>query len=703
MDLPIMHQSSAVYRCPMQQLSATKYLPHRTYYPVPDYTYDSFFVSNSSYLFNRPNDRRTSVMNCNYGLNGGSCNLRLFRSNNNRSAFQTWCSPNRSFQRQKLFHEPYESYSKKTVLNNYEEILLAVQNEDIKKRLPNAHDNYYTRSLPRRMFCNNSSLSRTDVEKNRKVSVNAADSGSKQLFLPSLKISLQHNLRDVNIMNNCRSVINNIDNDRKSIMTNNNDVINTSSESPFSSFNTCAEADYAPFFGNNDGIIISQEVNRSVRRHQQPNSCSSSHQRNNSCNDACYSKYFSKNFCCCNNSSVSTKLMDNFVEERLDKPGKIASEVYLKTMCDKYVPETAVETKASQVRIKPPLPPNPPSRSRILRYSHSVNSLRKQVPPVLSLSSVNPVIDAFQECEQKRNDPRMRPRVAGPGGGYGPQGRTGITAAGTGPNVSGQMAMSASSKKKKSKKEKKSKLRKADISNPTNFTHKAHIGWDASGGFSQETYDNELMDNSVRDLLRAAGENPDRMTKDELDFTYRFLHQYQKSSAAPATPARKGQKPPGKQRPPPPQQPAGGRPPEVPPSPPESTSNLPPIATNAPPPPPPPPVVARPPPTEDSNEGGDLSSQIRTGGSLKTSNDSGPAPAKPASRDDVLAQIRQGKVLKSVDKAALEQKKEANLEDIGGIAGALAKALKDIREKVHDSEESSEEDDENNDDEWESD
>ena len=75
--------------------------------------------------------------------------------------------------------------------------------------------------------------------------------------------------------------------------------------------------------------------------------------------------------------------------------------------------------------------------------------------------------------------------------------------------------------------------------------HKAHIGWDANGGFSQETYDSDPMDNSVRDLLKAAGENPDRMTKDELDFTYRFLDQY-KAPQLPPPPQVQHQPPPQK-------------------------------------------------------------------------------------------------------------------------------------------------------------
>lgn len=60
------------------------------------------------------------------------------------------------------------------------------------------------------------------------------------------------------------------------------------------------------------------------------------------------------------------------------------------------------------------------------------------------------------------------------------------------------------------------------------FRHKAHVGWDQDGGFSQKTYDGDPMDDSVRDLLRAAGENPDMMTKEDIDFSRKFITGYQK-------------------------------------------------------------------------------------------------------------------------------------------------------------------------------
>lgn len=66
--------------------------------------------------------------------------------------------------------------------------------------------------------------------------------------------------------------------------------------------------------------------------------------------------------------------------------------------------------------------------------------------------------------------------------------------------------------------------------------HKVHVGWDQDGGFSQETYDGEPMDESILTLLRAAGQNPDRMTKEDLDFSYRFITDYQKTTQSPVVP-----------------------------------------------------------------------------------------------------------------------------------------------------------------------
>ncbi|VDN27975.1 unnamed protein product [Gongylonema pulchrum] len=110
--------------------------------------------------------------------------------------------------------------------------------------------------------------------------------------------------------------------------------------------------------------------------------------------------------------------------------------------------------------------------------------------------------------------------------------RTGITSMGTVPTVTGgswtSLVTSGRNKKKNVKKEKKQKIRKEDISNPTNFQHKAHLGWNQEGGFSQETYNYDPMDDSVKALLRAAGRNPDRMTKDDLEFSKYFISEYQK-------------------------------------------------------------------------------------------------------------------------------------------------------------------------------
>uniref|UniRef100_A0A8R1XZS7 WH1 domain-containing protein n=1 Tax=Onchocerca volvulus TaxID=6282 RepID=A0A8R1XZS7_ONCVO len=109
--------------------------------------------------------------------------------------------------------------------------------------------------------------------------------------------------------------------------------------------------------------------------------------------------------------------------------------------------------------------------------------------------------------------------------------KTGITSMGTVPNIGGgawtNFVTINRTKKKNSKKEKKQKIRKEDISNPTNFQHKAHLGWNQDGGFSQETYNYDPMDDSVKAVLRAAGENPERMSKDDLEFSKKFITGYQ--------------------------------------------------------------------------------------------------------------------------------------------------------------------------------
>uniref|UniRef100_A0A915PHV9 WH1 domain-containing protein n=1 Tax=Setaria digitata TaxID=48799 RepID=A0A915PHV9_9BILA len=375
--------------------------------------------------------------------------------------------------------------------------------------------------------------------------------------------------------------------------------------------------------------------------------------------------------------------------------------------------------------------------------------------------------------------------------------RTGITSMGTVPNIGGgawtNFVTINRTKKKSTKKEKKQKIRKEDISNPTNFQHKAHLGWNQDGGFSQETYNYDPMDDSVKAVLRAAGENPERMSKDDLEFSRKFITGYQEVPQAQQPPApihynhprpfmtstmtnsatlspipppppplvrregfpvspisRPPLKPPASSKPPtrPLPQPPGAMngttyrpndvpPPPPPPPPPSSSACSIPVAPSLssicttsspapppPPPPPPPPVTysssAAPPPppppppsyssTPNSGAGGggraSLLSEIQAGVTLKqvTTNANHDNCVTDA-RDEMMAQIRQGAILKPVDKEEIENRKSIpSTTDVAGIAGALARALEERRRNMRNSDDSeSEEEANNNDSEWESD
>ncbi|CAD5218430.1 unnamed protein product [Bursaphelenchus okinawaensis] len=84
-------------------------------------------------------------------------------------------------------------------------------------------------------------------------------------------------------------------------------------------------------------------------------------------------------------------------------------------------------------------------------------------------------------------------------------------------------------KDKDKKNKKKPRIRKEDIGHPTNFQHKAHLGWDVDGGFSQNFCAGEPLDESVKELLRAAGRDPDKMNKEELAFATDFISNYQEA------------------------------------------------------------------------------------------------------------------------------------------------------------------------------
>lgn len=54
----------------------------------------------------------------------------------------------------------------------------------------------------------------------------------------------------------------------------------------------------------------------------------------------------------------------------------------------------------------------------------------------------------------------------------------------------------------------------------------AHVGWDPDGhGLSRQFKDNELLDDSVKDMLISLGQNPQDFNKEDVKFIYEFLHE----------------------------------------------------------------------------------------------------------------------------------------------------------------------------------
>ncbi|EGT45527.1 CBN-WSP-1 protein [Caenorhabditis brenneri] len=357
-------------------------------------------------------------------------------------------------------------------------------------------------------------------------------------------------------------------------------------------------------------------------------------------------------------------------------------------------------------------------------------------------------------------------------------------------------------KDKNKKKDKKSKIKKEDISNPTNFQHKAHVGWNQDSGFSNTVYD-EDMDEATKNIMKAAGLDNSNLKPEEKKFVKKFIaknfdkyvtvgdldgsqisapyppqvpqQQMQQSwnqtpvrpykpsfpstapigssypsPAAPPPPARVESHGLAPARPPPPppsnstrghapsrplpQAPNYGtpdtRPHAVPPPPPPPppTSGMAPISSSAPPPPPPPPPMAMPavgagappPPPPPPPPGGNgnsvlaslppaqngrsnLLAEIQAGKQLRSVQQATDSPKAGDARGDVMAQIRQGAQLKHVDAAAEQERRKsatAGPAGMGGLAGALAKALEERRMNmgIDDSSEDDEDEDEKN--EW---
>ncbi|GMR47512.1 hypothetical protein PMAYCL1PPCAC_17707, partial [Pristionchus mayeri] len=176
----------------------------------------------------------------------------------------------------------------------------------------------------------------------------------------------------------------------------------------------------------------------------------------------------------------------------------------------------------------PPLPPRPPSKDRINRYAKGDHAGASRVDkPSRPLAPVAPSTSSMPFSSAA--PPAVRPPMPG---GVSPFNASGITVAypttttitRETPKSSGGTLLFGMKKKN----DKKKKIRKEDISNPTNFQHKAHVGWDQDTGFSNNA-DPDPMDATIKDILKAAGQDPSQMSKKTIKFVYDFIEKYQEA------------------------------------------------------------------------------------------------------------------------------------------------------------------------------
>uniref|UniRef100_A0A915IF27 Neural Wiskott-Aldrich syndrome protein n=1 Tax=Romanomermis culicivorax TaxID=13658 RepID=A0A915IF27_ROMCU len=302
---------------------------------------------------------------------------------------------------------------------------------------------------------------------------------------------------------------------------------------------------------------------------------------------------------------------------------------------------------------------------------------------------------------------------------------------------------------KKGGKKKKNRLTKNDIGLPTNFEHRVHVGWDPSGGFQTNSQGSDELNENIILLLDKLG-MPTNLGKKDRQIVYEIVEKYggmdavkkeidqynrpppsqinqQKQNCANRTPLQisgpistvqngRGHR----------NLPARPSGPPPPPAPPSQASKPTSISTtgNAPAPPPPPPPslaafqgagsnagppvpLALPSSTQlASPASADFLSQISKGVTLRSvsnANQQQDSVAHPPrsvdSRDAVLKDIKEGVVLRPVDKQ--ERQRITPPEDMGGIAGALARALQERRFQMLEESGSEDENDDEEGDEWE--
>lgn len=304
---------------------------------------------------------------------------------------------------------------------------------------------------------------------------------------------------------------------------------------------------------------------------------------------------------------------------------------------------------------------------------------------------------------------------------------------------------------KKSKKRGR-KFTKSDISNPTNFIHVSHVGWNAQKGFDMVgSEDDEMLKNFFTKAGVSDKELKDRATR---DFIYDFVKNHDvlasvkservEKSRAPAPPPvptrhpaqqttqngsqRSAPPPPPARQPPPPlpttTPPTRGPPPSRPPPISGSNTSFASPASVPPPPPPPPPApqlaVVPPPPampqkplTDDSGSSSlpvlspndprnALMESIRKGTTLKKVDQSALSTGSGDSRSDLMSEIRQGIELRPVESRELPPASNRSSENSGtdALADALRRALQDRGRAIHSSDDDSDESSDN-DGEWE--
>ncbi|XP_074644375.1 actin nucleation-promoting factor WASL-like [Tubulanus polymorphus] len=370
------------------------------------------------------------------------------------------------------------------------------------------------------------------------------------------------------------------------------------------------------------------------------------------------------------------------------------------------------------------------------------------------------VISKLKEREKRKEERRRTHGAAPPASNNNLQAQPVTKLSGSTQSLPSYESDTLKRKKDKDNKKKKTRLTKEDISNPTDFRHVSHVGWDPEKG-----YDTNNMDPSLKNLFDKIGVSESQLKdKETSKFIYDFIEsqggleavkaevdrappprqrsaQRSPSSAVAPPPPGRGHVPP----PPPSRGPSSGPPPPPPtrsvgpppptrsakhsrPPPPPTASPAfhrqpaanvppppppPPISAGAPPPPPPPPpppsgggMPPPPPPltgvpsavANPTNGRSNLLSAIQQGAKLKhVDEEDKSAGGAEGGRDMLLRQIQEGRKLKHVKPE--DNPEPAAMPSGVGIAGALQDAL-NKRFRQRDSDGSDEDDDDFDDEDW---